>query len=228
MKKTLTALMLCFVSIISYSQIQPIQTQKPRFEFLGPHVCYDTEIGDFDMMIKSDNQFEDTRAHISLGKSPEQAIESLKNLKDAIMTEKAEFTLEGYSFYVVAKGRAAILGLGKLEHTAGSYYVTDAGINSDIFAIVEKFNLGYGEFEVSIYSVSSFAMLYIYFPQYGNRELITLNTNDYKKKMSDYISGEKGTVLTESQVQLLIEKIKDGTIRENNDTRLFIKVVEGK
>ena len=229
MKKTIAALMLCFVSIYVFSQIGVIQPQKQRFEFIGTHICYDTETGEYDMIIRSDNQYEDTRVYLSLGKSVNDVMSSLKNLKEAIMVEKSEFKIEGYDFYVASKGRAAILGVGKLANTAGSYYLTDGGIFNDMMAMIEKYNLEYGKYEVVVYSISSsFAMFSFKFLDYGASKLITLNTSDYKKRFSSFITGSKDDVLSQEQINKLVEKIQDGTIRDNKDSQFFLKVVTSK
>lgn len=226
MKKVISSLMLCFVSIYAFSQIGAIQPQKQRFEFIGTHICLDTETGEYDMMIKSDNQFESTRAHLHLGKSVEEVMTSLKNLKDAIMIEKSEFKLEGYDFYVASKGRAAILGVGKLAHTAGSYYITNSGINDDIMAMIEKYNLGYGNITVSIYAIgSSYAMLRLNLNDYGFYKSISLDVNDYKNKITSFLKGEKDDILNDEQIQMLVNKIEDGTIRKTKESQLFFEII---
>ena len=226
MKKIFSALILCFVSIYCFSQIGAIQPQKQRFEFIGSHICFDTETGEYDMMIKSDNQYENKNVHLNLGKSVEDVMTSLKNLKDAIMVEKSEFKLEGYDFYVVSKGRAAILGVGKLEHTAGHYYLTDGGIYNDMMAMIDKYNLPYGNYEIVVYSLnSSFAMFSIKFNDYGASKLVTLRVEDFKNKLTSVISAQKDDVLTEDQIQKLVAKTKDGTISKDKDCQFFLKVV---
>ena len=225
MKRFLFGLMLMIISIHAFSQIAAIQPQKQRFEFLGSHICYDTETGEYDMIIKSDNQFEDKTVHLNLGKSVDEVMSSLKNLKEAIMVEKSEFKLEGYDFYVASKGRAAILGVGKLSNTAGTYYITDGGIYNDMMAMIDKYNLDYGKYQVVVYSINtSFAMFSIKFTDYGASKLITLNMNDYKNKFTSFINANKDDVLTDEQIQLLVTKIKNGTIRENKDSQYFLKV----
>lgn len=227
MKKLITLLALCLISIWCSAQIQAIQPQKQRFEFIGPHICFDTETGTYDMMIKSDNQYEDKRAHLSLGKSIEDVMSSLKNLKAAIMVEESQFSLDGYEIYVVKKGSGVILGTGKLAHTAGTYYITDAGIHDDMMAMIDKYNLPYGKIEVIVYSIhSSFAMLRIVLPDYGATKLVTLDTSNYNKKLTSFMSGNKDDVLTSEQIDKIATKIKDGTIRNNKDSQFFLKVVE--
>lgn len=229
MKKIISALMLCFVSIYCFSQIGSIQTQKQRFEFIGSHICLDTQTGKYDMMIKSDNQYESTIAHLSLGKSVEEVMSSLKNLKDAIMVEKSEFKLEGFDFYVVSKGKAAILGVGKLEHTAGSYYLTDGGIYNDMMAMIDKYNLPYGKYEVVVYSLrDSYGIFSINFIDYGASKSISLRVDDYNKKLTSVIDAQKGDVLTQEQIQKLEDKIKDGTISNNKDSQFFLKLISDK
>lgn len=229
MKKIIAALMLCFVSIYVFSQIGAVQPKKQRFEFIGTHICYNTESGEYDMIVSSDNQYEDTNVHLSLGKSVDDVMSSLKNLKEAIMVEKSEFNLEGYDFYVASKGRAAILGVGKLANTAGTYYLTDSGIYNDMMAMIEKYNLDYGKYEVVVYSIStSFAMFRIKFTDYGATKLITLDTSDFKNRFSSFISGAKDDVLSQEQINVLVDKIQDGTIRDTKDSQFFLKLVSNK
>ena len=49
--------------------------------------------------------------------------------------------------------------------------------------------------------------------------------NDYKNKFTSFINANKDDVLTDEQIQLLVAKIKNGTIRENKDSQYFLKVV---
>ena len=225
----ITVLMSCLVSIWSFSQIQAIQPQKQRFEFIGPHICLDNETGKYDMMINSDNKYEDKAAHLSLGKSIEDVMLSLKNLESAIMVEKSQFSLEGYDIYVAGKGRAVILGTGKLANTAGTYYITDAGIHDDMMAMIDKYNLEYGDVEVIVYSIStSYAMLRIKLTNYGITKLVTLNTSNFNTKLTSFMSGEKDEVLTSEQIEIIAAKIKDGTIRDNKDSQFFLKAIEQK
>ena len=68
-------------------------------------------------------------------------------------------------------------------------------------------------------------MFSIKFTDYGASKLITLNMNDYKNKFTSFINANKDDVLTDEQIQLLVTKIKNGTIRENKDSQYFLKIV---
>ena len=93
MKKIIAALMLCFVSIYVFSQIGAIQPKKQRFEFIGTHICYDTETGEYDMIVSSDDCPIEMKIELSILQTMKATSDALRTLCEPIATDKASISL---------------------------------------------------------------------------------------------------------------------------------------
>ena len=125
MKKFLVALMLCFVSIMSFGQLK--QTHNPLECVSKGHpiccvndlYCYSTDSTYF-LVVGSNNQFESKCAWIRLGTKTEAVL----LLEDLITTiklsnRKNTYFVNGYEF----TGDGWLLHTGELKYAAGSYII---------------------------------------------------------------------------------------------------------
>ena len=120
MKKAFLAIVLCLTYISTFSQVN-ITPSKSSYEFpINSYTAFMHNLEDdtFVLSIPSDNQFETTRVHISLGDRA-QALKSIDGLLAAI-DKGQEFKVEGYECYVYSRC-IFFHNIGKLQYTAGVY-----------------------------------------------------------------------------------------------------------
>ena len=103
MKRLLLAFAL--LPVLTFAQIGTIETKEKSIDFIYQDILYrKTASNEYVLQIISNNQFEDKAVHLSLGHSPEEAMQSLSNLMAIYNSdEEREFTLQGYSFTVKNK-----------------------------------------------------------------------------------------------------------------------------
>lgn len=234
MKKTFLCFFVsCLLSTSIYAQIPTIKPTESQYEFIsinnGTQLCFDKKTKLCEMYIYSDNQFEDKSARIALGKTTDEIMKSLINLRNAMDNEKSEFTINGYSFYVVSTDRLVILSVGKLDNTAGTYCITDGTINSVVkyFIMNKGVNVGDGCKVTADYVGYIGGMFWVSLPQYRiNKTLINLDCASFDNKFTDFLKCEKNHELTIEEIASLKSFIEYGKIKENDDARFFLKIAE--
>jgi len=127
MKKTLIALMLCFVSIMSFGQVTVQKSQKTGEIVLrsgNGFIFHDLETDIYALGVTSTNQFEDKMVIIPLGTGKEETIESIEAIEN--MWEESNdddmFEVDGIKC-TVHKGMGMYLQFTNPPYTAGSYYI---------------------------------------------------------------------------------------------------------
>jgi hypothetical protein len=93
--------------------------------------------------------------------------------------------------------------------------------------MIEKYNLPYGNYEATYYSITGgYAMIDFKFTEYGFTKSISFNTSDYKVKLTDYVSGKRGEVVTQEQLHTIVTLINEGKIYQNSDTDFLLKLMK--
>ena len=203
-------------------QVTSIQSTPNRFEFIGEHIMYDTQTKRYDLVVQSDNQFEEKAAYISLGKTQTEILTSFKNLGVAIQKTKTNFNVAGYTVYVLDDpGDAYISKTGKLVHTAGTYHFTSPLLGTALIDLAKERNwsLGY-ELKVSLWGDYS-AFFNVILNDYKVDEYLNLSLSDYKVKFTNWFKANEGDVLKAWQIAIIKSKIDAGVIDNDEDARTF-------
>lgn len=187
MKRLLLAFAL--LPVLTFAQIGTIETKEKSIDFIYQDILYrKTASNEYVLQIISNNQFEDKAVHLSLGHSPEEAMQSLSNLMAIYNSdEEREFTLQGYSFTVKNKWLYA-RHVGYLEYSAGDYILRQPKLSEAMFTLMRVSNLPLGNVHLSMYSVSSHAMFMV-FEDYGFYKVAQLKEN-FPKLSVEYESGD--------------------------------------
>lgn len=204
------------------SQVTNIKSTSNRFEFIGENIVYDTQTKGYDLVVRSDNQFEDKAAYISLGKTQSEILTSFKNLGAAIQKPKTNFSVAGYTIFVLDDpGDGYISNIGKLAHTAGIYHFTSPLLGSALIDLAKEreWSLGKYEIQVNVWGYSSF--LDIILEDYKVNYYFDLNLSNYKEKFSDWFSVNEGEVLNDWQIAIIKSKINEGVIENDEIAKKF-------
>ena len=232
MKKMFSTITFICLFAVSYAQIGPIDAEQSKTEFLA-NTIYDKEANEFALIISSDNQFEDELAIFFLGNTPEEAIMSIKNLKDAIKVKDTRFKLQDYNISVYMEGRALV----HIPYTAGSYNISDELLSQNIRSILDRFNIPYGSLvSVNVRSIhiSKTGMvlslnyetgLSIYVDLYEN---FKYRKGKNEKKVIDYLNFKIWDSLTDEQLKDIEGLILDGFFVKSETTDLFLQIMKEK
>ena len=187
--------------VLSFAQIGTIETKEKSIDFIYQDILYrKTASNEYVLQIISSNQFEDKAVHLSLGHSPEEAMQSLANLMDIYNTdEEREFTLQRYSFTIKNKCLYA-RHVGYLEYSAGDYRLRQQRLADAMFTLMRASNLPLGKVHLSMYSVSGHAMFMV-FEDYGFRKIAQLK-GDFPKLSMEY---EIGDIIADEDVQVIMK-----------------------
>jgi hypothetical protein len=139
MKRILTIFLLATMCLCAHAQIAPIQTSEKPYELIGGCMRYWKSQDRYELYINSSNKYENKVVTFQLGKTPEQAVESLQNLKALYGQKDVEFELEGRKCYVY-EDQISVYKRGDLEHTAGTYMIFRFEIDMAIDAILKRMN----------------------------------------------------------------------------------------
>lgn len=146
MKKFLVLLAVAIVSLSATAGVATIQPQKKEYEAfvfnmeLRPVFVFHSFVyGTYDLVVGSDNEFEREKANIELGKTVEEAIESLQNIAEACDLVNGDFKLDKYRCMTTSRGGTIyLLSIGELEYTAGTYCIP----KKNILGLIEKLKAG--------------------------------------------------------------------------------------
>jgi hypothetical protein len=162
MKKTL--LFLALLPSILFAQIGQIQTHEKPYEFFYNGEVYRKVADDtYYLQIRSDNQFEDKAAVLTLGTGATEAMTSLGNLFALFEKDDSDFELQGYRFGLRRNGIFAYK-TGPLEYSAGDFMLRKYVLPRVMADLMEKKNMPIGDVRV-VYSDKYAA--YIYYDTYG-------------------------------------------------------------
>ena len=233
MKKNILTLLLSAVSIIVSAQIPAIQPTETKYDLTyiygGVSIGYDREQSVYELVVSSDNQFEDKMAIISLGKSSDEAMNSLVNLRNTTSSVNMEFEVEGYAFYVPKDGKLVIKNIGKLNYTAGTYEITNFIIETMMKHLIAYEGASVGEnFTTTVNFVGKFsAMIDVVLPLYGNQKLTAdMILNNLNNKFSSVLKAKGGYVLTKNDIVTIAQNIENGKIRNDRESLFFLKIAE--
>lgn len=220
--------MLGLVSVFAIGQIQPIQIDKPKIEVIGEYVYHNTEIGDYDLVVKSTNPDEGVTLFIKLGKTVDEVMFSLRNLSNAINTENAQFNIEGYDFYVSEKGNVTILNTSKLKNTLGTYKISAYNLNQCILGVIDRYNLPYGNFEMKFERMVSYSnvVIMVTLIDYNISQNLYLSIANMENTLNQYLRGKTGESVTSEKIQTIVNLIHDGVLKNDSDANIFLKVVK--
>lgn len=141
MKKLITAITLCLISVTSiYSQISSeVETVKKKYDVItychSPHSkimqyypnCIYRDEGYY-LVVTSDNQFEDKALYIKLGTTEEQVIESLRNINaiyNKMVGTNEHFKIGIYTCQISNER----IYFQKPAYSAGYYYIEPTKFN---------------------------------------------------------------------------------------------------
>lgn len=121
MKKILLFLM-AIVPLLSAAQVQ-ITEQEKNYEFIGRSVLYWKHLHEYSLYIASDNPYEDKYVDIPIGKTAQEAYESLKNIYQLYQRVDRKFVIGGRDVHVDNACCIRVIKNGDLYYTAGQYYL---------------------------------------------------------------------------------------------------------
>lgn len=222
MKKNCLVLLLCLLTLPIMAQVINIQSTPNRFEFIGENIMYDTQAKRYDLVIRSDNRFEEKTAYISLGKTQSEILTSFKNLGAAVQKVKTNFNVAGYTVYVLDDpGDAYISNTGKLAHTAGIYHLTSLLLGSALIELARERNWSLGsEITVSLWE-DYFVSLNVILKDYKADDYLHLSLSDYKVRFSDWFKAKEGDILKAWQIAIIKSKIEGGVIDNDENAKKF-------
>ena len=222
MKKNCLAILFCLLTLPIMSQVTSIKSTNNRFEFIGENIMYDTQTKGYDLVVRSDNQFEDRSAFISLGKTQSEILTSFKNLGAALQKTKTHFNVAGYTIYVLEDpGDAYISNSGKLAHTAGIYHFTAPLLGSALIDLAKERNWSIGNVDIQVSMWGYTAFFDVILKDYNVSDYFDFSLSDYKVKFSDWFKAKEGDVLTPWQIAIIKSKIESGVIENDANAQKF-------
>lgn len=170
MKKTL--LFAAFLPALLFAQIGPIQTEEKPLEFISGSYLFRTKSTDeYTLQIMSDNQFENTAIHLSLGNGATEAMSSLTSLNAVYTTPDQQFTLQNYTFQV-GRNRIVALHRGVLEYTAGDYVLTKGNLTKAMYDLLKAKDMPVGNITITYYDPYA---VFVCFNNYGFERSISFS-----------------------------------------------------
>lgn len=222
MKKIYLILIWCILSIPVVSQVTNIKSTPNRFKLIGEHIIYDNQTKGYELVIRSDNQFEDKKAYISLGRTKEEILDSFKNLGIALQNTKTNFSVTGYSIYVLeAPGDAYIANTGKLANTAGIYYFTSPLLGGALLDLVQENNWSIVNYEIQVSIWGYSAAVDISLNDYNLTDYVSFSLTDHTSKFSKWFEAKEGDLLKPWQIAIIKNKIASGAIENDEDAKRF-------
>jgi hypothetical protein len=196
MKKTL--LFVALLPSILFAQIGQIQTHEKPYEFFYNGEVYRKVADDtYYLQIRSDNQFEDKAAVLTLGTGATEAMTSLGNLFALFEKDDRDFELQGYRFGLRRNGIFAYK-TGPLEYSAGDFMLRKYVLPRVMADLMEKKNMPIGDVRV-VYSDKYAA--YIYYDTYG----FYLATSFSNMTLPYTHVYSKGDVIADEDLRLMIK-----------------------
>jgi protein TonB len=222
MKKYYSLLLFWLFALPVAAQITNIQSTKNRFEFIGENIVYDSQTKAYEIFVRSNNQFEDKTAYINLGKTQTEILTNFKNLAKALQKPRTNFTIAGYTIYVLDDpGDAYIANIGKLANTAGIYHFTPILLGRALIELAQEkqWSIGSCEMDISIWGYT--AAIDIILKDYDLMDYVSLSTTSYKDKFSQWFVAKEGDLLQPWQIAVVKNKIQEGIIENDADAKKF-------
>ena len=174
------------LSVASYAQIGPIQTEEKPIEFISNSYLYRIKAADeYILQIISSNEFEDTAVKLSLGHGADESMASLHSVFDIFGESDKQFRLQGYTFQVQNN---AIYGIhvGKLEYTAGDYVLYKKSVAEAMYNLMKKKDMPIDTVSIIYYAPSA---VFVRYPAYGFERVVNL-TNVTIPYSHEYANGD--------------------------------------
>lgn len=222
MKRNCAILFLCLFALHVLSQVTEITSSKNRFELIGEHIVYDTQTKGYELFVRSNNQFEDKTAYINLGKTQTEILTSFKNLAKALQKPRTNFTVAGYTIYVLDDpGNAYIANIGKLANTAGIYYFTSMLLGRALIELAQEKQWSIDSYEMNISIWGYTAAIDITLKDYDLTDYVSLSTTSYNDRFSQWFVAKEGDLLQPWQIAVVKKKVQEGTIENDADAKKF-------
>ena len=141
MKRTITLIAILCAFLTSHAQIKPIQAEEKAYELIGTSVLYWKKESRYEYIVRSSNRYDRTMVHFQLGKTLEQAVESLENLEAAYKKPNTQFKLDGRTCIVEDEDWIRIQKTGDIQYMAGTYMIFRYTLRDDmvkLYEIIEK------------------------------------------------------------------------------------------
>ncbi len=219
-------LCLCFLGMVN-GQIPTTQTSDSPYEyvFVGHmDITINKKTQKMTLTIHSDNQYENKVATLQLGTGTTAAINSLKNLKNAIGKDNAVLKLGGYTIETTYSGEASVTHAGPMQYAAGNYSFTDYQIENLMFQLLKndsKAQLGNSLCIVEKFSNYSGLTMNITLVDYNVSTKLTLLPIGHT---DDVIKVSPKDTLSIDQIQIICKGIRENLIRDNEDSQFFLRI----
>ncbi len=233
MKRICTILMLLLLMTTSFAQVK-IEEKPTDYEWIsssltGISILHSYTTNTYTLVIWSDNEFEKKTVDIELGKTPQEAMESLNSLYETSKKIDGSFKIEKYDCGTTSSGGTIFFfHVGDLKYTAGDYRLTDAAITKMSNALHETYQDIFGKVDrvLKCTNVSKYTITI---------DLINLSTNETEESMMlmlpsrdqdkilNAIKFEKDYILTDEDVKIIINWFEDGTLTDIGNKKKFIK-----
>jgi hypothetical protein len=141
MKRTIILIAILCAFLTSHAQIKPIQAEEKPYELIGTSVLYWKKESRYEYIVRSSNRYDRTMVHFQLGKTLEQAVESLENLEAAYKNPNTQFKLDGRTCIVEDEDWIRIQKAGDIQYMAGNYMIFRYTLVNDmvkLYELVEK------------------------------------------------------------------------------------------
>ena len=141
MKRIITLIAILCAYLLSNAQIKPIQAEEKAYELIGTSVLYWKKESRYEYIVRSSNRYDRTMVHFQLGKTLEQAVESLENLEAAYKKPNTQFKLDGRTCIVEDEDWIRIQKAGDIQYMAGNYMIFRYTLVNDmvkLYELVEK------------------------------------------------------------------------------------------
>ena len=210
MKKTF--LFAALLPAILFAQIGPIQTEEKPLEFIsGSYLFRKKATDEYTLQILSDNQFENTAIHLSLGHGADEAISSLASLNAVYANPEQQFTLQHYTFQV-GRNRIVALHRGILEYTAGDYVLTKGELTKAMYELMKAKDMPVGNITITYYEPYA---VFVCYKDYGFERCISFS-NVIVPYSQQY---NRGDTIAADDVALLLKITEDPNAYRGKEKR---------
>jgi hypothetical protein len=171
---------LLFVSImpsIIFAQIGSIQTEGKQFEHVGHYMVRYVATNQYELLIQSDNHYEDKIVRLSLGSGPTEAVTSLSHLHETFYGIGQSFTLQGYTFGIDDKMLCA-----QVSSATGNFCISANELCDEMLTLIIDKGAEFGELSI-VQGYTSTGDYLLSFDTYGFTDFVHIG-KDISKRMS--------------------------------------------
>ena len=199
MKKIL--LFLAILPSILFAQIGQIQTTGKQYENVGRHMIRYIATNQYELLMRSNNPYEDKTVLLSLGTGPTEAATSLSHLYAIFNDYGQSFNLQGYSFSIEDRKKIC----AQVAYAAGELCISKSELTDEILTLIMDKGADYGELAVSQgYAPTGDYLLS--FDTYGFTEFVRINKDISAQMSRTYNDFDE---LSKEDVQVLRKAIRE-------------------